>query len=153
MEVKFSQRNFFKLLFGKTKIFARAPESSKRGKKLFHQLLSFSHLIPAGIFLLKVNNKNTRTRCEICFKLTIKTTERRQNSQENTCARVSILIKLQAFIKIETLVQVFSCAFWRRSRLFIINFEYILHLVLLFLFLTLNMQSILVDFIPVDDPP
>ena len=86
-------------------------------------------------------------------KLTIKTTERRQNSQENTCARVSILIKLQAFIKIETLVQVFSCAFWRRSRLFIINFEYILHFVLLFLFLTLNMQSILVDFIPVDDPP
>ena len=28
---------------------------------------------PAGINLLKVNNKNTRTRCEICSKLTIKT--------------------------------------------------------------------------------
>ena len=28
---------------------------------------------PAGIFLLKVNNRNTRTRCEICSKLTIKT--------------------------------------------------------------------------------
>ena len=25
-----------------------------------------------GIYLLKVNNKNTRTRCEICSKLTIK---------------------------------------------------------------------------------
>ena len=35
-------------------------------------------LIPAGIYLLKVNNKNTRTRCEICSKLTIKTPERRQ---------------------------------------------------------------------------
>ena len=38
-----------------------------------------------------------------------------QNSQENTCARVSFLIKLQAtvcnFIKKETLVQVFSCEF------------------------------------------
>ena len=38
-----------------------------------------------------------------------------QNSQENTCARVSFLIKLQAeacnFIKNETLAQVFSCAF------------------------------------------
>ena len=33
---------------------------------------------PAGIHLLKVNNKNTMTRCEICWKLTIKTPERRQ---------------------------------------------------------------------------
>ena len=31
---------------------------------------------PAGIYLLKVNNRNTRTRCEICPKLTIKTPER-----------------------------------------------------------------------------
>ena len=33
---------------------------------------------PAGICLLKVNNRNTRTRCEICPKLTIKTPERRE---------------------------------------------------------------------------
>ena len=33
---------------------------------------------PAGIYLLKVNNRNTRTRCEICSKLTIKIPERRQ---------------------------------------------------------------------------
>ena len=26
---------------------------------------------PAGIYLLKVNNRNTRTRCEICLKLTM----------------------------------------------------------------------------------
>ena len=32
---------------------------------------------PAGIYLLKVNNRNTRTRCEICSKLTINTPERR----------------------------------------------------------------------------
>ena len=30
-------------------------------------------LNPAGMHLLKVNNKNSRTRCEICSKLTIKT--------------------------------------------------------------------------------
>ena len=30
--------------------------------------------IPAGIYLLKVNNRNTRTRCEMCSKLTIKLT-------------------------------------------------------------------------------
>ena len=32
---------------------------------------------PAGNYLFKVNNKSTRTRCEICSKLTIKTPERR----------------------------------------------------------------------------
>ena len=39
-----------------------------------------------------------------------------QNSQEDTCARVSFLIKLQAeacnFLKKETLAQVFSCEFY-----------------------------------------
>ena len=45
-----------------------------------------------------------------------------KNSQENACARVSILIKLQAlasacnFIKIETLAQVFSCEFCKISK-------------------------------------
>ena len=61
---------------------------------------------PVSIYLLKVNNRNTRTRSEICSKLTIKTPERRQ---------------------------------WRRSGVFIVNFEHISHLVLVFLLLTLNM--------------
>ena len=52
-----------------------------------------------GIYLLKVNNRNSRTRCEMCSKLTMKTTELR-----------------------------------------IVNFEHISHLVVVFLFLTLNMQ-------------
>ena len=51
--------------------------------------------------MFKVNNRNTRARCEICSKLTIKTPERRQ---------------------------------WSRSGIFIVNFEHILHLALLFLF-------------------
>ena len=33
---------------------------------------------PTGIYLLKVNNRNTRKRCEISSKLTIKTLEQRQ---------------------------------------------------------------------------
>ena len=33
---------------------------------------------PANIYLFKVNNRNTRKRCETCSKLTIKTPERRQ---------------------------------------------------------------------------
>ena len=36
-----------------------------------------SRHIPAGNYIFKVNNRNTRTRCEICSKLTIKTPERR----------------------------------------------------------------------------
>ena len=31
------------------------------------------NLSPGGNYMLKVNNKNDRTRCEICSKLTIKT--------------------------------------------------------------------------------
>ena len=33
---------------------------------------------PAGIYMIKVNNRNTRARCEVCSKLTVKTPERRQ---------------------------------------------------------------------------
>ena len=56
--------------------------------------------------LFKVNTRNTRTRCEICSKLTIKVPERRH---------------------------------WRRSGTFIVNFEHISDLVLVFLVLNLNM--------------
>ena len=62
-------------------------------------------LYPAGIYMLKFNNRNIRTRCEICSNLTIKTPERRQ---------------------------------WRHSGVFVVNFEHISHLVLVFLLLTLS---------------
>ena len=58
---------------------------------------------------LSLSTKAVAQRCfvkKVFFKIS-------QNSQENTCARVSFLIKLQAcnFIKKETLAQVFSCEF------------------------------------------
>ena len=34
-------------------------------------------ICPAGNHLFKSNNRNTRIRCEVCSKLTIKTPERR----------------------------------------------------------------------------
>ena len=37
---------------------------------------------PVDIYLLKVNNRNNKTRCEICSKLTIKTPERRISSDK-----------------------------------------------------------------------
>ena len=61
---------------------------------------------PAGICILKINDKNTKGKCEICSNVTIKTPEQR---------------------------------LWRRSSVFIVNSEHILHLVLVFLLLTLIM--------------
>ena len=69
-------------------------------------LIEGGSILPACIFLLKVNNRNTRTRCEKSSKLAIKTPERLQ---------------------------------WRHSGVFIVNFEHILHLFLVFLLITLNM--------------
>ena len=43
---------------------------------------------PAGNYMFKVNNRNSRTRCGIRSKLTIKTPERRQ---WHTCSSVSIV--------------------------------------------------------------
>ena len=40
----------------------------------FEVIFQHSRNLPAQI---KINNRNTRTRCEICSKLTIKTPERR----------------------------------------------------------------------------
>ena len=64
---------------------------------------------PAGSYMLKVNNRKTRTRCEICSKLTIKTPERHH---------------------------------WRSSGVFIVSFEHISHLLLMFLLLTLSRYGV-----------
>ena len=58
--------------------------------------------------MFKVNTRNTRTRCEIGSKLTIKIPERHH---------------------------------WRRSGVFVVNFEHISHLALVFLLLTLSRQT------------
>ena len=60
------------------------------------------------MYLFKVNNRNSRKRCETCSKLTIKTPEPGQ----------------------------------RCSGMFIVNFEHISHLFLLFLLLTLKKQNV-----------
>ena len=67
---------------------------------LSNRLPSSFYRSPAGNCMFKVHNRNTRSGCEICSKLTIN--------------------------------------HWRRSGIFIVNFEYISHLVLVFLLLTLS---------------
>ena len=63
---------------------------------------SVQSIFPAGNYMFKVSNKNTRTRCENMFKVNNKDT-------------------------------------WRRSGVFIVNFEHISHLALVFLLFTFNM--------------
>ena len=64
---------------------------------LCRSFMAFDTPLPAGIYMFKVNNRKTRTWCEICSKS-------------------------------------------RRSGVFIVNFERISHLALLFLFLTLSRE-------------
>ena len=45
---------------------------------------------PPGIYLLKVYNRNTRTRCEISSKLTIKTPERRYDMETSPSPLICI---------------------------------------------------------------
>ena len=59
------------------------------------------------IYLLKVNNRNTKSRSEICSKLTIKTPERHQCT--NNVVLVSLLLTLNIL---------YTC-----SDIFIVNFE------------------------------
>ena len=59
-----------------------------------------NRLVPAGIYLLKVNNRNTRARCEICSKLTIKTPDHHL---------VFLLLILNNF---HTLFLCFYCQLW-----------------------------------------
>ena len=44
---------------------------------VYYQSLVQTGSIPAGNYMFKVNNRNTRTKCEICSKLTIKVPEKR----------------------------------------------------------------------------
>ena len=55
----------------------------------FLTLLVTKPIIPAGDYLFKVNNRNTKTRCEICSTLTIKTPERRLWRHGRTFSRKS----------------------------------------------------------------
>ena len=50
----------------------------------------FSITFPAGIYLLKIINTNTRARCKICSKLTIKTPER-----QHWCRSVVFIVNFE----------------------------------------------------------
>ena len=61
-------------------------------KFLFNNILtSCAKANSAGTYLLKVNNRNTRTWCETCSKLTIKVPERRRG-------RISFIVDFEHVI-------------------------------------------------------
>ena len=76
--------------------FHKVNDKDSRSMSKRNEMASF----PANIYLFKVNNRNTRKRCEICSKLTTKTLEWRQ---------------------------------WRRSGVFMVNFEHFSYIFLVFL--------------------
>ena len=50
---------------------------SNKQKEIRQEWLRHMKLVTTGIYMLKVSNNNTRTRCEICSELRIKTPELR----------------------------------------------------------------------------
>ena len=70
------------------------PIPPKSNSHVSYDVLFLSSMLasPAGNYIFKVNNRNTRTRCEICSKLTIKASERR-----HWVALMSLLLTLNIF--------------------------------------------------------
>ena len=99
-------------------------------------------LILAGICLFKVSNGNTRTMCEICSKLTIKTRHR--------CHWRRLMYSLLTLNRFHVLLWCFHCWLWkskcRQGKLFLNSFpsQHLLfqslwtETVLLYRFFTLN---------------
>ena len=132
--------------------------------------------IPSGIYLLKVNNRNTKTRCDMCSKLTVKKPEQRQWRHSvifivnfdhfiTPCCSTSIVnfghaiayttsgvptgiyllkfnnrkTRTRSEIYSKLTIKTLERGHWCRSVVFIVNFQDISHLSLVFLLLTLNM--------------
>ena len=87
-------------------------------------MFQFSFIsVPAGNYIFKISSRSTKTRSEICSRLTIKTLERRQ---EHPCQNV---ISIKLFCNFIEITLRHGCS-WRHSSVFIVNVEHILHLVL-----------------------
>ena len=63
----------------RVQFYLKKEHTLQRDKRHFRKRkLPKNKLNAAGIYQLKINKRNTRTRCEICAKLPIKTTDGRQ---------------------------------------------------------------------------
>ena len=109
----------------------------------------------ASKYMLKFQDRNTRTRWEIILKLTIKTPERRHWPESDVFIVNFTYFTVYSSVSIVEFEQVNVCqehtlpnfiyprVEWRhRYNVFIVNFEHISHLVLVFLLLILSMYLI-----------
>ena len=76
---RFLEEAVFKLLFmiKNVSLFIALPSILSASFDKPYQCIKSDFCFQAEIYLFKFNNKNTRKRCEICSKLTIKAPERR----------------------------------------------------------------------------
>ena len=94
----FSPSPFFELLPKNIVLEISSPLSERGGENhekltsailgIFSEFLIIcNNSIPAGNYMFKVNNRNTRTKCELCSKLTIQVNAGWQNmrNKENIC--------------------------------------------------------------------
>ena len=67
--------DFTAFVFQLCALYAPVIAAEFMGKSLIILQKAYINIFPAGNYMFKVNNRNTRTRCEICSKLTIKIPE------------------------------------------------------------------------------
>ena len=67
-------------------------------------LKKYLQVIPAGIYLFKFNSRNSRKRCGMCLKLTIKTSERRDDDAIDV-ALVSLFLDLNVSTSSNAIVE------------------------------------------------
>ena len=120
---------------------------------LYHIIITFEKKFFSNIvaeysvvnYMFKVNNRSSRTRCEICSKLTIKTPERRQWRRSSVFPAIIHLFKINNRTTrrkwemcSKLTIKTPEWRHWRLSDVFIFNFEHISHLFPVFLLLTLS---------------
>ena len=71
--------------------FNKAKIKTVKNKFISKFQISENYRKPANIYLFKVDNRNTRKRCEICSKLTIKIPEWLTLNIFHTCSTVSVV--------------------------------------------------------------
>ena len=90
----FSNRKDHKILFNLIFVYWQKPSSNVRQIKVIQLHVSVSKPFPVGNYLLKVKNRNTKTRCEKSSKLTIKISNC-QTNRDNiaTCFSIKALFQ------------------------------------------------------------
>ena len=84
---------------------SRAIEVSEKNNNQFYLTLnSFQRYISAGIYLLKLNYRNTRIKCETCSKLTLNTPEQHHWHRSGVFEHISHLVLVFLLLNLKKLL-------------------------------------------------